>query len=165
LTLPPPPPLVSNAGPVPNYLVGGPAVAIGPNLSLSDAESTSLQSATVSIATGFLAGDILGFTGQPGVGGSYNAATGVLTLTGSVGAVARGESGGVRPVAAGASPKRTPASAGATWASQRPRRELQSRLVSVRKGVDLFQSVVIQGRRRESPMDVNDVDTGKPMSI
>src|SRR4029077_12483886 len=52
-------------------------------LTVSDADNATLVSATVSIAGGFLAGDTLGFTNQGGITGSYNAATGVLSLSGS----------------------------------------------------------------------------------
>ena len=52
-------------------------------LTVSDPSSATLASATVSIGAGFIAGDTLNFTNQNGITGSYNAATGVLTLTGS----------------------------------------------------------------------------------
>ena len=51
---------------------------------LSDADNGgNLTSATVSISTGFLTGDTLNFTNQNGITGSYDTATGVLTLTGT----------------------------------------------------------------------------------
>jgi hypothetical protein len=59
------------------------APAIDASLTVSDADNTTLASATVSIASGFLAGDSLNFTNQSGITGSYNAGTGVLTLSGS----------------------------------------------------------------------------------
>ncbi len=43
----------------------------------------TLSGAAVSIGTGFLAGDTLNFTNQNGITGSYNAATGVLMLSGT----------------------------------------------------------------------------------
>src|SRR6185436_12302539 len=49
-----------------------------------DADSANLASATMSIAANFVTGeDVLGFTAQNGITGSFNATTGVLTLTGS----------------------------------------------------------------------------------
>jgi microcystin-dependent protein len=42
-----------------------------------------LTRATVSIGSGFIAGDVLNFTSQNGITGSYDAVHGVLTLTGS----------------------------------------------------------------------------------
>ncbi len=38
---------------------------------------------TVSVGAGFLSGDTLNFTNQNGITGSFNAATGVLTLSGT----------------------------------------------------------------------------------
>ena len=52
------------------------------SLTLSDADNTTLASATVSIG-GFVTGDTLNFTNQNGISGSYDSGTGVLTLTGS----------------------------------------------------------------------------------
>ena len=65
------------------FAQAGPAVTLSPALTVSDADNATLASATVSIAGGFLAGDTLGFTNQGGITGSYNAATGVLSLSGS----------------------------------------------------------------------------------
>ena len=49
----------------------------------------SLSGATVSIGAGFVAGqDVLAFTPQSGITGAYDAATGVLTLTGAASAAA-----------------------------------------------------------------------------
>ncbi|MEH2135616.1 beta strand repeat-containing protein [Nostoc sp.] len=58
--------------------------AIDSNITVSDTDSPNLASATVSISSGFVsAQDILAFTDQNGITGSYNSSTGVLTLTGS----------------------------------------------------------------------------------
>jgi len=43
----------------------------------------NLAGASVSITSGFLAGDTLHFTNQSGISGNYNAGAGVLTLTGT----------------------------------------------------------------------------------
>ncbi|MEK6347046.1 MAG: DUF4347 domain-containing protein [Burkholderia sp.] len=60
-------------------------VAIDTRIVLSDADNTTLASATVQIGTGFHAGeDVLSFANDGTMGnitGSYNAATGTLTLT------------------------------------------------------------------------------------
>src|SRR5205807_1468706 len=49
-----------------------------------DIDSANLIGATVSITGGFVSGqDVLGFTTQNGITGSYNATTGVMTLSGS----------------------------------------------------------------------------------
>ncbi|WP_445630825.1 beta strand repeat-containing protein [Nostoc sp. DSM 114167] len=57
---------------------------IDSGITVSDLDSTNLASATVSITSGFAsAQDILAFTNQNGITGSYNSSTGVLTLIGS----------------------------------------------------------------------------------
>ena len=48
---------------------------------MSDVDSLTLAGATVSISTGFLAGDTLNFTSQNGITGTY--ANGTLTLSGT----------------------------------------------------------------------------------
>ncbi|HEX8199475.1 MAG TPA: Ig-like domain-containing protein, partial [Isosphaeraceae bacterium] len=66
------------------YLEGQPAIPIDPELTITDANSPNVVGATVAI-TGNFAGtqDILRFSDQGGITGSYNPATGVLTLTGT----------------------------------------------------------------------------------
>ena len=71
------------AGAAATFTGGGAPVALDPALTASDPASTTLASATVSIASGFLSGDTLAFTNQNGITGSYNAGTGVLTLSGT----------------------------------------------------------------------------------
>ncbi|WP_447361625.1 DUF4347 domain-containing protein [Burkholderia vietnamiensis] len=62
--------------------VGGTAVAVDPGITISDPSSASASTATVRI-TNVQSGDQLSFVAQNGITGSYNSATGVLTLTGS----------------------------------------------------------------------------------
>lgn len=58
-------------------------IVIGAALTLADGDDTDLEGATISITTGFNAGeDQLLFTNQNGINGNYNSTTGVLTLTG-----------------------------------------------------------------------------------
>jgi hypothetical protein len=52
------------------------------NLSISDADDTQLSAATVAISTGWIAGDSLAATEAYGVTSSFDAAQGILTLTG-----------------------------------------------------------------------------------
>ena len=60
------------------------ATAIDPNLTVSDVDNASLTGATVSIGAGFVsAEDVLAVVPQNGISGTYNAATGVLTLSGT----------------------------------------------------------------------------------
>jgi hypothetical protein len=75
-------PVLAGAGNSVVYFSGGAPIAVDPGLTVSDASSATLDSATVAITAGLLAGDTLGFTAQSGISGSYNAATGVLTFTG-----------------------------------------------------------------------------------
>lgn len=61
----------------------GPTV-IESGITFSDPDSTNFTGATVSITAGLdTTNDVLAFTAQNGITGSYSAATGVLTLTGS----------------------------------------------------------------------------------
>ena len=77
------PVLAPNTGAI-SYSKNAPATAIKADLALSDVDSATLTGATVSITTNFTAGqDVLGFVDQNGITGSYNAATGVLTLSGT----------------------------------------------------------------------------------
>jgi fibronectin-binding autotransporter adhesin len=62
---------------------GGAAVTLDGALTVSDPNSGILAGATVAIGAGFLSGDTLNFTNQNGITGTYNANTGVLTLTGT----------------------------------------------------------------------------------
>nr|WP_283813808.1 VCBS domain-containing protein [Bradyrhizobium niftali] len=67
-----------------NYTENQAATAIDPALTVSDVDSANLSSATVQITGNYVNGqDVLGFTNQNGITGSFNAATGTLTLTGS----------------------------------------------------------------------------------
>jgi hypothetical protein len=75
--------VLSGGGNSVNNTQEGAAVAIDAGLGVSDASGSTLVGATVAIGAGFLAGDTLNFTNQNGIAGSYNATTGVLTLTGS----------------------------------------------------------------------------------
>ncbi|WP_029032236.1 DUF4347 domain-containing protein, partial [Salinarimonas rosea] len=75
-------PVLAIGGGTPAHAEDGAATQIAPNLTVSDADSPNLTGATVSI-TDFVTGDVLGFTNQNGIIGSYNGTTGVLTLSGT----------------------------------------------------------------------------------
>ena len=77
------PPSVSAGGTV-GYTEQGTAAAIAPTLTTTDPDNLNLNGAVVSISSGFFNGDMLNFTNQNGITGSYNSATGVLTLIGAV---------------------------------------------------------------------------------
>ena len=75
---------VLTAGAAVSYVAGATPVALDAGLSVSDAESVNLTAATVTISAGFLAGDALSVgSPQTGITSAYNAATGVLTLSGA----------------------------------------------------------------------------------
>jgi hypothetical protein len=77
-------PVLSGAGNTVTYTQGGAAVIASPAITVSDAESPTLVSATVSIGNGFFAGDTLAaVTTGTGITATYNAATGVLSLSGT----------------------------------------------------------------------------------
>jgi hypothetical protein len=68
-----------------SFTEGGAAAALDSNFSVTDPDSAQLQGATVSITSNFSSadGDSLNFTNQLGIGGVYNSATGILTLSGN----------------------------------------------------------------------------------
>lgn len=79
------PTLTAGTGNVRTFTEGGAAVAVDDAITVADADNANLAAASVSITTGFSSaqGDALSFTNQNGIVGSYDSATGVLTLTGS----------------------------------------------------------------------------------
>src|SRR4051794_22865685 len=78
------PALLSNVTASASYTAGGDATTLSPSISVSDPASTTLNSGTVSITNGLLAGDTLAAsTGGTSITANYNASTGVLSLSGS----------------------------------------------------------------------------------
>ncbi|MCW5692908.1 MAG: FecR domain-containing protein [Pseudolabrys sp.] len=66
-----------------SYTENDAATVVNASLSLSDVDSTTLTGATVKIAANFASGeDVLSFTSHGGITGSYDAQTGILTLSG-----------------------------------------------------------------------------------
>ncbi len=66
------------------YTEGDGDVLVDGGLTVSDADDTMLTGATVAITSGYVEGqDVLGFTDQNGISGTFDPSTGVLTLTGS----------------------------------------------------------------------------------
>ena len=66
-----------------NYNEDDPAIVIDSGLTISDPDSTTLSLATVRITNNFSANDdLLAFVDQLGITGTYDALTGVLTLSG-----------------------------------------------------------------------------------
>ncbi|MGH3156167.1 MAG: Ig-like domain-containing protein, partial [Streptosporangiaceae bacterium] len=78
------PPVLANieSAPLP-YTAGAPGVPITSNLTVSSPDASDLSGATVTISAGLVATeDVLSFSSQNGITGSYNSAAGVLTLSG-----------------------------------------------------------------------------------
>ncbi|UXY15303.1 DUF4347 domain-containing protein [Chitiniphilus purpureus] len=80
-------PTLSPANDTAAYTEGGTAAVLSPSLTVSDADSTTLSSATVTISD-FRSGDVLSVGNANGYTVNYNAGTGVLTLTGAGNAAA-----------------------------------------------------------------------------
>ncbi|HET6999096.1 MAG TPA: tandem-95 repeat protein [Solirubrobacterales bacterium] len=77
-------PVVTVAGTELDYDENDPATAVDPTLTVTDADSAQLSGATVTVASGYLNGaDELGFADAGAITGSWNAANGVLTLSGN----------------------------------------------------------------------------------
>ena len=67
-----------------NYQINASPISIMSNALVSDPDSNNLLSLTIQITSGYQSGnDILSFTNQLGITGSYNSTLGILTLSGS----------------------------------------------------------------------------------
>ena len=77
------PPVLTGSGNTINSTVNGPAVAVDPGIRISNPSGANLSTASVSISSNLTAGDVLAFTPVGGISGTYNAASGILTLSGS----------------------------------------------------------------------------------
>jgi Ca2+-binding RTX toxin-like protein len=74
-------PVIAIGAGAPSFAEDGTAAAIAPGLTIADGDSAAMAGATVRV-TDFVAGDLLSFANQNGIVGSYDGATGVLTLAG-----------------------------------------------------------------------------------
>jgi hypothetical protein len=79
-------PILTTTGVTTSYLGGTSAVIVDSGVSVSDRDNPTLASGTVSVGTGFHSGDTLSFTNTNAalygnISASYDATTGVLTLT------------------------------------------------------------------------------------
>ena len=78
------PVLAAIEGAATSYTENDTPLVITSTLALSDVDDVNLESATVAISGNFTTGeDVLIFTDQSGITGSYDALSGILTLTGS----------------------------------------------------------------------------------
>ena len=75
------PVVTTNAVGTTAYTEGGAAAAVDPALTVTDIDDTNLAGATIEISIGLQTGDVLSFSDQNGITGTYNAGT--LTLTGA----------------------------------------------------------------------------------
>ncbi|HEX3090316.1 MAG TPA: Ig-like domain-containing protein, partial [Ilumatobacteraceae bacterium] len=66
-----------------SYVENDAAAVIDATLTVIDSDDTTIDSGSVTMSSGFAVGDVLSFTNQLGISGSYGASTGVLSLTGS----------------------------------------------------------------------------------
>ncbi|WP_172730226.1 hypothetical protein, partial [Neorhizobium tomejilense] len=77
-------PVISNVGGTLAYTENDAAKVIDSSITISDADDTNINSATVKITGNYANGqDVLSFTNQNGITGSWDASTGTLTLSGS----------------------------------------------------------------------------------
>jgi ELWxxDGT repeat protein len=78
-------PVLSNIEATPlNYIESDPPTSITTSLALADFNNFSFVGATIAITGNYLATeDVLGFTNQSGITGSFNSSTGLLALSGS----------------------------------------------------------------------------------
>jgi hypothetical protein len=74
---------VVTAGGSASYNAGSSPTTLDAGLTISDAESSILDGATIAISSGFLAGDTLSVASVDGISASYVASTGTLTLSGA----------------------------------------------------------------------------------
>jgi hypothetical protein len=75
------PPVVTTSSENDSYTVGNEPITVDGALTVVDPDSANLQSATVTVG-GFADSDVLDWAPIAGITGSYDGATGVLTLTG-----------------------------------------------------------------------------------
>lgn len=84
ITISPNSPPVVTAGATLNYTENNGAQAIDNTITITDVENDDIVSASVSISANYQSGeDALGFTDQNGITGSFNPATGILSLSGT----------------------------------------------------------------------------------
>ena len=78
------PPVLTAGGASPTFTEDGVPIVLDGTLTVTDANDTNLESATVRITAGFQTGqDVLGFVDAPPITGSFEPVTGILSLTGS----------------------------------------------------------------------------------
>jgi VCBS repeat-containing protein len=76
-------PVLTPAGGNAAYIENAAATVVDNTITVTDADDTQISGGTVTISAGWLASDVLAVTDTGAITGSYDAATGVLTLTGT----------------------------------------------------------------------------------
>ena len=77
-------PTLSGAAGTLSFTENGGATAIDASLSVGDVDDTELELATITITSGYVSSeDVLGFSTQNGISGSWNSGSGVMTLSGT----------------------------------------------------------------------------------
>ena len=77
-------PTLGDAGGTLSFTENGGATAIDGSLSVADVNDTNLESATITISSGYVSSeDVLEFTAQNGISGSWNSGSGVMSLSGT----------------------------------------------------------------------------------
>jgi len=71
------------AGGTASFFGGGSPVTLSSSVTVSDPYSPTLTGATIALS-GFISGDVLNFTNQGGIVGTYNTSNGTLSLSGTV---------------------------------------------------------------------------------
>jgi gliding motility-associated-like protein len=78
------PPVISGNTADDSYTENDPPLILQPALTIIDPDDTVFEAATVSISANYQSGqDLLQFSAVPGINGSFNPATGILSLTGT----------------------------------------------------------------------------------
>ena len=76
-------PVLANSGDALRYTEGDAATVIDSSLTLTDVDSDTMTSATVTLSSGYVQSeDVLAFIDANGISGSWDASTGILTLSG-----------------------------------------------------------------------------------
>ena len=76
-------PVLANSGDALRYTEGDTATVIDSSLTLTDVDSDTMTSATVTLSSGYVQSeDVLAFIDANGISGSWDASTGILTLSG-----------------------------------------------------------------------------------
>jgi len=78
------PPTINSSASALSYQENDPPLPVDDGLTIQDSDNNDLTGATISIIMNYISGeDVLAFTDQSGISGSFDSATGILTLSGT----------------------------------------------------------------------------------